>query len=61
LQVCFKRRDGRRRHRGRELPLKDHYFLWQHFRRYTYPDLTLASGRGQCALELAREAAGLEV
>src|SRR3954452_8206796 len=61
LEVCFERRDGRRRHRGRELPLKDHYFLWRHLRRYTYPKLTLASGRGRDVVDLAREAAGLPV
>jgi hypothetical protein len=61
LEVCFESRDGRRRHRGRQLPLKDHYFLWKHLRHYTYPELTLAGGRGQQALVLAREAAGLSV
>ena len=61
LEACFENRDGERRHRGRALPLKDHYFLWQHLRRYTYPDLTLAGGNGRDVLDLAREAAGLPV
>ena len=58
METCFTRSDGARRHRGRALWLTEHYFLWQHLHRHTYPDLTFAGGAGTRVLRSALREAG---
>jgi hypothetical protein len=61
MRICFASHDGKHRRRRREMSLTGHYFLWQHLRRYLYPQLTFAGGRGKRVLELAKRSAGIDV
>lgn len=47
---CYRGRDGRLVHRGRDLRLTEHFYLWRHLHPLTYLDLTFAGGLGRGVL-----------